>query len=137
MISALVFDFNGVLLNARTHQMDLDMIDLVKELYDLNITVHLFSNTSKGAIYFLDSKFDFLKYFKHVVLVEDTGLSKPSDEAFENLLNILGIKSEDIVYIDDGGDNIRQAEKYGMKVIRFINEAKLRAKLIEIAENDY
>jgi predicted HAD superfamily phosphohydrolase YqeG len=50
MILALVFDFNGVLLNKNTHQMDLDMLELLKELHDLDITIHLFSNTSKEAI---------------------------------------------------------------------------------------
>jgi putative hydrolase of the HAD superfamily len=136
MILALVFDFNGVLLNKNTHQMDLDMLELLKELHDLDITIHLFSNTSKEAIYFLDSKFDFLKYFKNIILVEDTGFSKPSNESFENLLKTIQTEPEDIVYIDDNRNNIRQANKFGMKGVLFINEAKLRAKLIEIAEND-
>ncbi len=136
MILALVFDFNGVLLKKKTHQVDLDMLELLRELYELNITIHLFSNTSKEVIYFLDSKFGFLKYFKNIVLVEDTGLSKPSDESFENLLKTIHTNPQDIVYIDDSRDNIRQANKFGMKGIFFTNETKLRAKLIEIAEND-
>lgn len=136
MIRALVFDFNGVLLNTKTHQIDTDMLELVKELHDLDITLHLFSNTSKETIYFLDSKFDFLKYFKNIILVEDTGFSKPSDSSFNNLLKILKINGENIVYIDDNRDNVRQANKFGMKGILFLNEAKLRSKLIEIAEND-
>lgn len=136
MIRELVFDFNGVILNKDTHQMDLDMLELVKELRDLDVDINLFSNTSKETIYFLNSKFDFLKYFKNVILVEDTGFSKPSDEAFKNLLKVLNINAEDIVYIDDNRNNIRQANKFGMKGIFFTNETKLRAKLIEIAEND-
>ncbi len=136
MIRELVFDFNGVILNKHTHQMDLDMLTLIKELHDLGVDISLFSNTSKEAIYFLDSKFDFLKYFRNIVLVEDTGLSKPSDEAFENLLEVLGVDAQDIVYIDDNRNNIRQANKFGMKGIFFTNETKLRAKLIELAEND-
>ena len=136
MIRELVFDFNGVILDKHTHQMDLDMIALVKELYAQEIRLCLFSNTSKEAIYFLDSQFDFLKYFKNIILVEDTKFSKPSDKAFENLLNVLDVDPKDIVYIDDSRDNIRQANKFGMKVIFFTNETKLRAKLIELAEND-
>ena len=136
MIRELVFDFNGVILDKHTHQMDLDMIALVKELYDLGVNLCLFSNTSKEAISFLDSKFKFLKYFKDIILVEDTGFSKPSDRAFENLLNVLDVDPKDIVYIDDSRDNIRQANKFGMKGIFFTNETKLRAKLIELAEND-
>lgn len=136
MIRKLVFDFNGVILNKNTHQMDLDMLALIKELYDLDVNLSLFSNTSKEAVYFLDSKFDFLKYFKNIILVEDTGLSKPSDESFENLLKVLDIDAQDVLCIDDSRDNIRQANKFGMKSIFFTNETKLRAKLIEIAEND-
>ena len=136
MIRELVFDFNGVILDKHTHQMDLDMIALVKELYDLDVNLCLFSNTSKEAISFLDSKFNFLKYFKDIILVEDTGFSKPSDRAFENLLNVLDVDPKDIVYIDDSRYNIRQANKFGMKGIFFTNETKLRAKLIELAEND-
>ena len=136
MIRELVFDFNGVILDKHTHQMDLDMIALVKELYDLGVNLCLFSSTSKEAISFLDSRFNFLKYFKDIILVEDTGFSKPSDKAFENLLNVLDVDPKDIVYIDDSRDNIRQANKFGMKGIFFTNETMLRAKLIEIAEND-
>lgn len=136
MIRELVFDFNGVILDKHTHQMDLDMIALVKELYNLDVNLCLFSNTSKEAISFLDSKFKFLKYFKDIILVEDTGFSKPSDKAFENLLNVLDVDPKDIVYIDDSRDNIRQANKFGMKGIFFTNETKLRAKLIELAKND-
>ena len=136
MIRELVFDFNGVILDKHTHQMDLDMIALVKELYDLGVNLCLFSSSSKEAISFLDSRFNFLKYFKDIILVEDTGFSKPSDKAFENLLNVLDVDPKDIVYIDDSRDNIRQANKFGMKGIFFTNETMLRAKLIEIAEND-
>ncbi len=136
MIRALVFDFNGVILNKHTHQVDLDMLALINELYDLEVDMNLFSNTSKEAIYFLDSKFDFLKYFKNVILVEDTGLSKPSDESFENLFKILKTDPQDIVYIDDNRNNVRQGNKFGMKGVFFTTETKLRAKLIEIAEND-
>ena len=55
MIRELVFDFNGVILNKDTHQMDLDMLELVKELRDLDVDINLFSNTSKETIYFLNS----------------------------------------------------------------------------------
>lgn len=136
MIRELVFDFNGVILNKHTHQMDSDMLALIKELHDLGVDISLFSNTSKEAIYFLDSKFDFLKYFKNIILVEDTGFSKPSDESFKNLLTILKTDPCDVVYIDDNRNNIRQANKFGMKGIFFTTETKLRAKLIELAEND-
>ena len=136
MIRELVFDFNGVILDKHTHQMDLDILSLVKELHAQEIRLCLFSSTSKEAIYFLDSQFDFLKYFKNIILVEDTKLSNPSDESFENLLNVLDVDPKDIVYIDDSRDNIRQANKFGMKGIFFTNETMLRAKLIEIAEND-
>ena len=136
MIREVVFDFNGVILNKHTQQIDTDMLELLAQLYELEVDIDLFSNTSKQAIVFLDSKYRFLKFFKNIILTEETGLSKPSDEAFKNLLETLKAEPSDIVYIDDNRNNIRQADKFGMKAVHFINEAKLRVKLIEIAEND-
>ena len=94
--------------------------------------MHFFSNTSKQAINILDAKYDFLKYFHNVILVEDTGLSKPSDASFENLLKVTGEAGEEMVYIDDGEDNLRQAKRYGMIAIPFVDADRLRISLASL-----
>jgi len=133
MIKSIVFDFNGVILDSKTHHINEDMIELLKDLFEYDFKLHLFSNTSKQAINILNAKYDFLKYFKDVILVEDTGLSKPSDAAFENLLKVTGEKGEEMAYIDDGKDNLRQAKRYGMVAIPFVNADRLRISLCSLA----
>lgn len=132
MIKSVVFDFNGVILDSNTHRINDDMLDLVRDLYESDFNLCLFSNTATYAINVLDAKYDFLKYFKNVVLVEDTGLSKPSDEAFKNLLKVIEVPAEEIVCIDDGRDNLRQAKKYGMHPILFVGVDRLRVSLASL-----
>ena len=132
MIKGIVFDFNGVILDSSTHHINEDMIELLKDLFESDFKLHLFSNTSKQVINILNAKYDFLKYFKNVILVEDTKLSKPSDASFENLLKVIGESGEEIAYIDDGKDNLRQAKRYGMVVIPFVNTDRLRISLASL-----
>jgi len=132
MIKSIVFDFNGVILDSNTHHINEDMIQLLKDLFESDFKLHLFSNTSKQAINILNAKYDFLKYFKNVILVEDTGLSKPSDASFENLLKVTGGVGEEIAYIDDGEDNLRQAKRYGMVAIPFVDADRLRISLASL-----
>lgn len=129
MIKSIVFDFNGVILDSSTHHINEDMIGLLKDLFESDFKLHLFSNTSKQAINILNAKYDFLKYFHNVILVEDTGLSKPSDASFKNLLKVTGEVGEEMAYIDDGKDNIRQAKRYGMVAIPFVDSDRLRISL--------
>jgi HAD superfamily hydrolase (TIGR01509 family) len=132
MIKSIVFDFNGVILDSRTHHINEDMIDLLRDLFESDFQLYLFSNTSKQAIHILDAKYDFLKYFKDRILVEDTGLSKPSDAAFENLLEVTRDPSEETVFIDDGKDNLRQAKRFGMIAIPFVDADRLRLSLASL-----
>ena len=132
MIKSIVFDLNGVILDSSTHRMDEEMVDLLRYLSDTDFKLHFFSNTSKQAINILDAKYDFLKYFHNVILVEDTGLSKPSDASFENLLKVTGEAGEEMVYIDDGEDNLRQAKRYGMIAIPFVDADRLRISLASL-----
>lgn len=132
MIKSVVFDFNGVILDKNTHDADFEMIDLIQDLFVLGFKIHLFSNTSRATIQKLDSKHDFLKYFDKVVLAEETGYSKPSNEAYENLLETMGEKADEIICIDDGRDNLRQAKKYGMESLLFIDPHRLRISLAKL-----
>jgi HAD superfamily hydrolase (TIGR01509 family) len=132
MIKSIVFDFNGVIFDSSTHHINEDVIELLKDLSESDFRLHLFSNTSKQAINILNAKYDFLKYFKNVILVEDTRLSKPSDASFENLLKVTGEVGEEMAYIDDGKDNLRQAKRYGMVAIPFVDADRLRISLASL-----
>jgi HAD superfamily hydrolase (TIGR01509 family) len=134
MIKSVVFDFNGVILNLDTHDADPGMIELVEELFVLGLKLHIFSNTSRVVIEKLDSKNDFLKYFDKIVLAEDTGFSKPSDSAFENLVKLLEEPENEIVYVDDGMNNLKQAEKYGMNSVKYIDPHRLRICLTSLED---
>jgi len=132
MIKSIVFDFNGVILDSSTHHINEDMIELLKDLFEADFRLHLFSNTSKQAISILNAKYDFLKYFNNVILVEDTGLSKPSDASFKNLLKVTGEVGEEMAFIDDGDDNLEQAKRFGMVAILFVDADRLRVSLASL-----
>jgi len=132
MIKSIVFDFNGVILDSSTHHINEDVIELLKDLFDTDFKLYLFSNTLKSKILRFDAQNDFLKYFQNIILTEDTGLSKPSDASFDNLRKVLSEVGGDTVYIDDGRNNLRQAERYGMVAIPFVDADRLRISLASL-----
>lgn len=105
------------------------MLDLLKDLHELDFKLHIFSNTSKTTFKSMDMKYDFLKYFTNIIIAEDIGYSKPSNESFEKLFEVVNIPRNEIIYVDDGLDNIRQAEKYSMKAVKFVDADRLRISL--------
>lgn len=76
-----------------------------------------------------NSKRGIYSHFKLVVKSFEEGLRKPSKEAFQNLLKKVKSNPQKCLFIDDLKENVKAAEKVGMKGIVYKNISQLKADL--------
>ncbi len=71
--------------------------------------------------YLLAKNWGFIEYFDEFVLSHEIHLVKPQPKIFEYVIQKAGCDPKEIVFIDDGLKNIRSAQNFGIRVIKFTN----------------
>jgi len=79
--------------------------------------------------YILNKNWDFIDWFDELILSHETHLIKPNPKVFEYTIKQAGCKPEQIIFIDDGLNNIRSAKELGIKGIKFTNAEELLEEL--------
>ncbi len=77
----------------------------------------------------LKKKWGFLEYFDELILSHEVHMTKPDKKIFEYTIEKAGCKPEEIVFIDDGINNVRAARELGIIGIRFTNKEDLVKEL--------
>ncbi|MHA2394357.1 MAG: HAD family hydrolase [Promethearchaeota archaeon] len=108
-----------------------EVVDLLKKLKkNKNIKILCLSNVNSSHWeYLLNKGWDFLKYFDEYILSHEVHLTKPDEKIFKYAIKKAGCKPEEIVFIDDGLNNIRSAQQLGLKGIKFTNKEDLIEEL--------
>lgn len=116
-----------------------EMISLLKELKDMKKykLIALSNVNSSHWDYLLNKKWDFLEYFDEFILSHEVHLTKPDSRIFQLAIEKSECKAEEIVYVDDGLNNIRSANDLGIRGIYFTNVENLTEefKKLKILEN--
>jgi putative hydrolase of the HAD superfamily len=109
-----------------------EVIDLIKKIRDSNQykLIALSNVNSSHWDYILNKKWDFIDYFDELILSHEIHLVKPNPKIFNYAIKKAGCRSNQILYIDDGLNNIRSAIELGIIGIKYssynqlINELK-------------
>ena len=106
-------------------------IDVVKQLRDMNQykLIALSNVNSSHWEYISNKKWGFLEYFDEMILSHEIHMTKPDKEIFQYTIKKAGCKPEEIIFIDDGLNNIRSARELGIVGIKFINNEELIKEL--------
>ncbi|MFX0187698.1 MAG: HAD-IA family hydrolase [Candidatus Hodarchaeota archaeon] len=104
-----------------------EAIDLLKKLKKLNkYKLIAMSNVNASHWdYILRKNWDFLDYFDELILSHEVKITKPDPKIFTYAIKKAKCKPKEIVFVDDGSNNVRSAEKLGIIGIHFINIEKL------------
>ncbi|WP_248723029.1 HAD family hydrolase [Seonamhaeicola sp. ML3] len=70
-------------------------------------------------------KFEFLKWFKGIVVSGEEKTRKPFEDIFNITLSRYNITAENAIFIDDNLRNVEAANQLGLNGIQFINPDKL------------
>jgi putative hydrolase of the HAD superfamily len=94
------------------------MLDLAKSLKKKGYMVAMLTDQT-GWLNDLDRKTPFLHLFNPVINSWDTGKTKKDPSSFTDLANYVGLKPEDILFIDDNEGNVERASTMGLKTILY------------------
>src|SRR4029077_2503559 len=89
----------------------------------------LLSNTDPIHMPYMESQYDFFRYFSVRVYSCVVGASKPSPVIFKEALKACKSRAEETVYIDDIETYVEASRRLGMMGIRFQSPEQLTADL--------
>lgn len=108
--------------------LDSEVIELVKKLKEKGYLVSMISNTIEIHSQ-LNRKRRVYEEFNPVVLSNEVGLIKPSEEIYKLMLDKIKLRASECVFIDDREEHLFPARKLGMHSILFKNIEQLKKEL--------
>ena len=91
--------------------------------------VGLLSNAWMNARTLLDEHFDFINAFDVSVFSSEVGMRKPDQAIFKLILEKMGVKAENAVFIDDMPLNVEGAISAGLHAIRYTDTPQILTAL--------
>jgi 2-haloacid dehalogenase len=102
---------------------------ILEELEARGHELHALTNWSAETFPFARDRFAFLDRFQNILVSAEVGLIKPDPRIFELLLERIGRRPAECVYIDDNPKNAAGAAAIGLDAIAFEGTDQLRAEL--------
>lgn len=106
-----------------------DSVSVLKKLKLKGYNAYALSNYHLVAFEKAYEEYDFFKLFDGLVISSRIKLLKPGEEIFKHLLSKYGIKPEETIFIDDTEENVKAAEKLGIKGIHLTCPSELSKNL--------
>ncbi len=113
--------------------MDRAMLDYVLELKTEYRTA-LLTNLGPGRLRDFFGEEELTRHFDYAVASGDIGYIKPEPEAFEHMLEHLGIQAYEAVFVDDRESNVSGAKHAGLHSVLFRNKLQLKKELKVLLE---
>lgn len=107
-------------------------VEILAELRAQGIPLYALSNWSAETFPTARRRFDFLQWFRGILLSGEVRLIKPDRRIFQLFLETFAIDPSETVYIDDLPPNVEAARAVGMKSILFNEPVELRNELIRL-----
>jgi epoxide hydrolase-like predicted phosphatase len=104
------------------------LLNILPSLKERGYLTAIFSNYTSELRSILAEQ-NILQYFDEVVISGEIGLQKPSKEAFEAMFSSLGVKPQEIVFIDDTPKSLETAGELGYTPILFKDNEQLFSEL--------
>jgi putative hydrolase of the HAD superfamily len=91
-----------------------------------HLPLYAFSNTNRAHMATFTREYaEVLKPFREIYLSSTIGLRKPDAEAFDHVVNAMGVPASRIVFFDDLAENIVGARARGLKAIHVTSTADI------------
>lgn len=105
--------------------------DLIKELRE-NYEIVMMNNECQDWNAYRVRRFKLNSLFDRIFSSCDLGRAKPDKAYYRVVLEKLGIKPRDLVFIDNIKENVKSAEELGINSIHFRSPSQLKRRLAEI-----
>jgi len=108
--------------NSVIDHLNEDIVSLVKTLRDMErYKLIALSNINESHWNYIENQknWRFINYFDEIILSHEVQMTKPDPKIFEYTIEKAGCKPEEILYIDDGLNNVLAAKKLSINAIKF------------------
>jgi 2-haloacid dehalogenase len=106
-----------------------DSVDILAELRERRTRLYALTNWSGENFPVAQRRFEFLKWFEHIVVSGHVGLAKPDPAIFRLAIERCRLTPEKTVFIDDSVRNVEAGRAAGLHALQFHTPARLRADL--------
>ena len=94
------------------------------------LPLYAFSNTNSAHVeYFSVAHADVLGHFRELFLSSSIGLRKPDAEAFDHVVQAIGVPASRIVFFDDLAENVEGARARGLTAVHVTSPADVAETL--------
>lgn len=107
-------------------------VEILAALREREVPLYALSNWSAETFPAARRRFDFLQWFRGILLSGEVRLIKPDRRIFQLFLDTFGIDAAQAIYVDDLLPNVEAARTLGMHGILFTDPAQLRQELAKI-----
>ncbi len=101
------------------------MPDFLVRLQNAGYPLYGITNSSSEKFPILRKKYSFLDRFSRILLSGEVGVNKPDPRIFRLFLDQTGLRTEDILFIDDTEANISSARRVGWDAVLFCSVKQL------------
>ena len=112
-----------------------DVFAYAKEL-KAKFRVGVISNNSREWIAYLQEHYEIDKDFEPKIYSYELHAVKPEKKVYEVMMTKLGVKPEEVVFVDNHERNLEPAKEMGMHVILFKDINQLKSELQKVIEGD-
>ena len=105
-------------------------VEILRELRDRGAPLYGLTNFSMETYPLALRRFEFLGWFRGIVVSGAVKLIKPDPRIYDLLLERFGIAPQTVVYVDDHPHNVEAARKRGIYSIHFSTSVALREELV-------
>jgi 2-haloacid dehalogenase len=104
-------------------------VEILAELRERGVPLYVLSNWSAETFPEAKARFDFLSWFRGVVISGEVGIAKPERAIFQLLCDRFQLAPETTLFIDDVAPNVDAARELGFAAALFRDAAGLRNAL--------
>ncbi len=119
-------EFRGEIL--KSFKLRPEMMAVVKKMRSLGLLVAILSDQTNWLDE-LDQKTPFHRFFDHVFNSFYLGKTKRDPSIFKDICNLLGVRSEEVLFVDDNLENVERAANQGLIAIHFKGSREFQTEI--------
>jgi 2-haloacid dehalogenase len=104
-------------------------LDVLAELKEKGVPIYALTNWSAETFPIAKERYEFLGWFRDILVSGEEKLIKPDRRIYELLLSRNGLTAAESIFIDDALHNVAGAQAAGMAALHFQTPEKLRSDL--------
>jgi len=108
-------------------------VDILTHFYEeQKYKLYALTNWSRETFPVALDQFDFLQYFKGILVSGDEMMKKPEPRIYQLILDRYNIDPHKSIFIDDSINNVKAAAEFGIHAIHFKSSEQLKEELVEL-----